>query len=50
MKNTTIFKIFMAALIISIVLFIAGLFLGYLRDDIWTPAADERSEPAPRTY
>jgi hypothetical protein len=50
MKNTTVLKIFAVAMLISVVLFILGLFLGYLRDDIWSPAADERSVPAVKTY
>jgi hypothetical protein len=50
MKNTTILKIFMMAIVVSIILFTLGLFVGYLRDDVWSPAADERSYPAPKTY
>ena len=36
--------------IISLLLWIAALFFGYLADDWRSPAADERSVPAPRTY
>ena len=50
MKNTTVLKIFGAAILLSAALFILGLFFVYLRDDIWSPAADERSVPAVKTY
>jgi hypothetical protein len=50
MKKTTILKIFGAAMFVSIVLFVLGLFFSYLRDDIWSPAADERSVPEVKTY
>jgi hypothetical protein len=35
---------------ISLLFWIAALFFGYLADDRSSPAADERSVPAPRTY
>jgi hypothetical protein len=36
--------------IISLLFWIAALFIGYVADDLSSPAADERSVPAPRTY
>ncbi|HEX8289091.1 MAG TPA: hypothetical protein VF556_13900 [Pyrinomonadaceae bacterium] len=50
MKNTTVLKIFGAAILFSITLLILALFIGYLRDDIFTPSADERSVPPVKTY
>jgi len=37
-------------IIITFVLWIASLFVVYLRDDQVAPAADERSVPPPKTY
>lgn len=37
-------------IIISFVLWIAALFVGYVADDWASPAADERSVPAAKTY
>jgi hypothetical protein len=34
----------------SIMVFIAGLFIGWVRDDVMPLAASERSYPQPRTY
>jgi K+-transporting ATPase A subunit len=34
----------------SIMVFIAGLFIGWVRDDLMQPAASERSYPPPRLY
>jgi hypothetical protein len=36
--------------VISLLLWAASLFFVYLADDWSSPAADERSVPAPRTY
>ena len=36
--------------ILSLLFFLVALFIGYLADDWSSPAADERSVPAPRTY
>jgi hypothetical protein len=35
---------------ISLLFFLVALFIGYLADVWSSPAADERSVPAPRTY
>jgi hypothetical protein len=36
--------------IMSLLFWITALFFGYLSDDWSSPAADEKSVPAPRTY
>jgi Ca2+/Na+ antiporter len=43
---------YVAAIIVifSLLLWIAALFFVYLADDRSSPAVDERSVPAPRTY
>ena len=36
--------------VISVLFWIAALFVGYVADDWGSPAADESSVPAPRAY
>lgn len=43
-------KIVIGAIILSILLFIAGMVFVYFWDDIMSPAGDENSVPAPKTY
>jgi hypothetical protein len=43
-------KICIAAMVLITFIFWISLFIGYMGDDIWSPAADERSVPAPRAY
>lgn len=43
-------RIVVAAIFVSIALFITLLFVGYYLDDIKSPAADESSYPAPRSH
>ena len=49
-NNGSGMKVVIAAIIISIVLFIMGLVYVYYRDEITKPAGDESSVPAPKTY
>lgn len=37
-------------IIASITVFMVGLLIGWVRDDVMQPAASERSYPPPRTY
>jgi hypothetical protein len=49
-KGGFVMKIVIFCILISILLFSLGLFAGYYRDDIKSPAGDEHSVPAPKTY
>jgi hypothetical protein len=52
MKSIQPQVLYVTAIIILVCLlfWVAALFIGYLADDWNSPAADERSIPAPRTY
>ncbi len=43
-------KIVFAMIVFSIVVFFAGLFVGYFRDTFQSPPGDEHSVPVARTY
>ena len=48
--SATGMKFVVFLIIASIMFFIAGLFVGWVRDSWITPPGDEQSYPAPRTY
>lgn len=52
MKTVSPRVMYITAIIVlfCIVLWVVALFIGYLDDDWNSPAADERSVPAPRAY
>lgn len=49
-KKGTVMKFVILIIVISILLFSLALFGGWFRDDIRSPAGDEHSVPAPKTY